>query len=253
MMLSLPIAAFHSAWGPFSLAIYKERDATATYERVLSLYVFGLSLVLVAMSFAAEPLVWLAASSRYTGAAAVIVPLGCGVVIEAVSWITGIGIDLSKRTHYAALAYVTGLGVTLAALSALVGPFGLIGVAYGTLIGRVAQAAAYTWGGYRAYPLRFSLAGPTTMLAGALLVAVAGTALPLDDGAAMGGARLVLFLLFFSAAWRLSLSADDRAIVVATVRAAVGWTRARTDPTHGPAPPASPVTRAESASPGVRR
>lgn len=165
-IVGLPVGGFNVAWTPFAYTIYREQDAPATFRRVLDLYCAiagALALVFVLLADRVLPLF---ASARYAAALDVIVPLVYAVIVGSLSSFSGLGIALAKRTQLSAVAYAVHLVVTALGILVLVGSHGLVGVAYGVLLGKLALVVFETVASWRAHPLRFRWAVPV----GALLV-----------------------------------------------------------------------------------
>lgn len=153
MLVSVVIMAFQTAWGPFSLAIYQEPDAAKTYNWVLKLFSVGASVAVLLLSAMGEGVIRILASERYSGAASVVFPLAMGLVIQATSWITEVGIAFSKKSHLNLYSYTIYLLVTGLAIVLFAKIFGLVGVAFGVMIGHCAKAVAASWLAQRVHPL----------------------------------------------------------------------------------------------------
>jgi O-antigen/teichoic acid export membrane protein len=153
MLIGLVVSAFQTAWGPFSLSLYKHADAAQTYNWVLKLFAFGMCVLVFVLSLIAQPLIHLLASDRYAGAAAVVFPLAMSLAIQATSWITEIGIGISKRSHLNLYAYAIYVASTFGGIVLLAPVFGLPGVAFGVLVGYLARALVSSWLAQRVYPL----------------------------------------------------------------------------------------------------
>lgn len=139
MLIGLLVSAFQIAWGPFSLSLYKQADAGHTYNWVFKLFALAVCLAALALTLLAQPLIVLLATDRYIGADVVVFPLVMGLGIQATSWITEIGIGISKRSHLSLHAYEMALVVTLAGILLLTPIFGLLGVGWGGSIGASRQ------------------------------------------------------------------------------------------------------------------
>lgn len=178
-LLMLPVQAFLSAWVPFSLSIYKEPTAEATYNRVLTLFIAGTALLSVAMVAVAEPLIELVASARYLRGSIVVLPILLALVVQTGSFITGIGVDLSKKTHFSMLSYFIGIGASALFIWLLVERLGLLGVGIGVFCGRSVQAIAYTAFAHMVYPLRLKWKRPVVVIG---ISGLAGALMQLDPG-----------------------------------------------------------------------
>ncbi len=163
MLIGLFVSAFHVAWGPFSLSLYKQAHAAQTYNWVFKLFALAVCLAVLALTLLAPPIIVLLATDRYIGAVVVVFPLAMGLAIQATSWITEIGIGISKRSHLSLYAYGLAILVTLAGILVLTPIFGLLGVGLGVLSGQIAKAVASSWMAQQAYPLPWQYA-PVVLL-----------------------------------------------------------------------------------------
>lgn len=153
MLVGILVAAFQTAWGPFSLSLYKQADAAQTYNAVLRIFTLFICCLVLGLTLAAGPLVHLLASDRYAGSVPVVFALAFGLAVQAIGWITEIGITLSKRSYLSLYGHLAALVVTLAAITLLAPRFGLTGVAYGVLSGHAARALLASILAQRAWPL----------------------------------------------------------------------------------------------------
>jgi O-antigen/teichoic acid export membrane protein len=165
-IVGVPVGGFNVAWTPFAYTIYREKDAGATFRRVLDLYCAAAGALALVFVLLADRVLPPFASARYAGALAVVVPLVYAVIVGSLSSFSGLGIALANRTHLSAVAYAVHLAVTAAGILLLAGPHGLAGVAYGVLFGKLALVVFETIASWRAHPLRFRWTVPL----GALLV-----------------------------------------------------------------------------------
>jgi hypothetical protein len=83
--------------------------------------------------------------------------------VQATSWISEIGIALSKRSHLSLVAYAALLGVTLLGIVALAPVIGLVGVAVAVCLGQIAKAVVASAAAQRAHPLPWTF-GPVVAL-----------------------------------------------------------------------------------------
>ena len=174
-LINIPSSGFNVAWGPFAYAIYKEPDAEATFNKVLRIYSIAIALAGLVLVFAAGRALPLFASDKYLGSLEVVVPLTFAFVIESIGGITGLGIALSNRTYFSTIAYAVSASVTLLTATLWAGEFGIVGVAYAFLLGKLVLTLFQTVLAYFIYPIKFRLATPATSL-----VVVFGLALIVD-------------------------------------------------------------------------
>ncbi|MBP7830166.1 MAG: oligosaccharide flippase family protein [Kiritimatiellae bacterium] len=164
MLIQLPIQGFQTAWGPFAFAIYKDAKASQTYDAVLLCYTAGLCLAGYLLVALARPLLLVLVSAKYLESQFLVLPMVLALIIDSLSWITGIGIDISKKTPMAVISYAAGVAGTVAAMALLVRPFGLMGAAYAMVIGRLILTVTKTFLAHRLYPLAFHYARPAGLI-----------------------------------------------------------------------------------------
>lgn len=210
VLIVLPITAFQTAWGPFMLALYKEANALETYNQVLVYYTAAISFLGFCLVAVAEPLTMVLTSSRYLAGSVVILPIAFSLIVESIAWIMGIGIDLSKKTYGSTLSYGAGMIVSALFIAVLIAPYGIWGVAYGVLLGRIAQALSYILFAYRVYPLRFAWRKPLALFLMTLVSAVLLQRISLPTPVYHALFRFFLFLVLGGVFWRYALSAEGR-------------------------------------------
>lgn len=182
MLIALPIGAFQTAWAPFSLAIHKEGDAAATYNWVLKGFTLAICSLVLVLTLLADPVIRLLASERYASAAIVVFPLTMGLAVQATSWITEIGIGLSKRTYLSLYVYGVFLVVTWLAIYFGGHTLGLWGVALGVMTGYITKAVHATYLAQRAYRLPWPFKRVVILMTVTLLVGFIGQALSITVG-----------------------------------------------------------------------
>jgi O-antigen/teichoic acid export membrane protein len=113
MLVGLLVGAFQTAWGPFSLSIHRQLDAARTYNQVLRFFTLAMCIAVLGLMLVSGLIIGVLASDRYSSAAIAVFPLAMGLVVQATSWITELGIGLSKRSHLNLFPYCVSLAVTL--------------------------------------------------------------------------------------------------------------------------------------------
>ena len=169
MLMGVVVTAFQTAWGPFSLSLYKKADAAHTYNWVLKIFALGVCVVVFGLSLVAQPIINLLASERYAGAVVVVFPLSMGLAIQATGWITEIGICISKRSHLNLYAYLFFIGCTLGGIVLMTPILGLMGVGLSVMIGNAACAISSSWLAQRVYPMPWQYGATVKMLGLTLL------------------------------------------------------------------------------------
>ncbi|OQX05490.1 MAG: hypothetical protein BWK76_27425 [Desulfobulbaceae bacterium A2] len=158
VLLGLVINSFQTAWGPFSLALFRQPDVAYTYNWVLKIFSLVMCVSVLVITVIAQPLIRMMASERYVGAVVVVFPLALGLAIQALSCITEIGIALSKRSYLNLYVYPLSLVATLGGIVIFASVWGLVGVAMGVLLGQSIRALAASWLAQRVFPLPWQYA-----------------------------------------------------------------------------------------------
>ncbi len=173
-MISLPINAFQTAWGPFYLSIHKEKNSSKTYNIILIGYTIIIAFSVLVLTALSKYILIFFASTKYTGAEIIVFPLAFGIALMSITDIIGIGIELSKKT----LPKIYGLLLRLLVFSIIayttISHFGIIAVAFAVLISYLINGLINIIYGYRQYSLRYELKLPIyivilTFLAGAFM------------------------------------------------------------------------------------
>jgi O-antigen/teichoic acid export membrane protein len=162
MMLSV---AFQMGWGPFSYSIYKEPDAARTYSLVLRWFSVLMCLAVLALSAISGPLTTFLAGERYAPAALYVFPLAMAFAVQAIGWITEIGIHLSKRTYLNLVGFTLFITISLLGILYLSQIIGIIGVALGALAGQLAMALTSALLAQRAFRLDWHYGLPAVTVA----------------------------------------------------------------------------------------
>lgn len=219
MLIGLLTSAFQTAWGPFSLSLYKQDNAGQTYNWVLKLFVLGMCGAALVLTLFAQPLIHILATDRYNGAAIVVFPLAMALVIQATSWITEIGISISKRSYLSLYGYAVAVVATFGSILLLVPYLDFLGVGLGVLIGNASRAFVSSWLAQQAHPLPWNYAPVVGTLGLTLLLGSAATELGKYYGQRALSISLMLSLLvLLFAGWRILFSRADRIRIVEALR-----------------------------------
>jgi O-antigen/teichoic acid export membrane protein len=219
MLMGMLVTAFQTAWGPFSLAIYKENDAADTYNWVVRGFVLVICAAVLTLSAVAQPVIHILATDRYAGAAVVVFPLAMGLAIQATSWVTEIGIVLSKKSYLGLISYAAFLVGTFVAIYLLAPVLALLGVALGVMIGHALKASIASWLAQRAYRLPWSFGPVVTVLVGTIAIGMAGTWATAAISGPTGSAVFAIGALGVSAlGWVGLFNGEDRHRIVRSVR-----------------------------------
>jgi O-antigen/teichoic acid export membrane protein len=135
-MMSLPYKSFQTSWGPFSMALYKDKSASDTYSKTLLYSTLALCIFAIGIIGLQQPLVLLFGSAKYATATSVIPLLSLFVVIQNMLGICSTGISLAKKSQYYIFGYLISIAVSYSFMRLLLIPFDICGVASGMLIGQ---------------------------------------------------------------------------------------------------------------------
>ena len=226
LFTAILISAFQTAWGPFSLAIHKSPDSSQTYNLVLKIFAPGICVLVVLLDLVARPLITFLASEKYLPATPVVFPLAMGLAIQAIGWITELGIVIEKKSHLN--LYSTGLFwlTALAAIGVLTPMLGLMGVGFGVMTAHVVKSGVSAWLAQRVHPMQWPYI-PVGIIVGwtvgaGILAAVAGSALGSAYHALIQSASVLVIL---TTSWRLCFSGAARKKVRALILRAVNLER----------------------------
>jgi O-antigen/teichoic acid export membrane protein len=168
MLLGLLVNAVQMAWGPFALSLYKQADAGRTYNWVLKLFVLLVSVAALVITLLAQPLIDLLASARYSGAVVVVFPLVMALAVQSSSWITEVGISISKRSNLNLPGQLLAIAIVMLGITVLTPRLGLLGVGYSVLLGAVVNALVASYLAQLAHPLPWRYA-PALLILGITL------------------------------------------------------------------------------------
>lgn len=217
-LASLVVYAFQAAWTPFALSLHKQPDAPDTYRMVLKLLTLIVCLLALALAALASPLIFLLASDRYAAAAPVVFPLTMGIGITAIGWVTEFGITISKQSHLKLLASIVGFAAMVLSILALARNFGVVGVAFGTLVGQGVRVLLLSHFAQRAFPIPWGWQAPIllglSVIGGAAGIAVEA-AWGWEAGALINVAAM-LGIAFFGVT--LLLSNGERHVILRTLQ-----------------------------------
>jgi O-antigen/teichoic acid export membrane protein len=214
MLMGLLVTAFQTAWGPFSLSIHKEADAIHSFNLVFKLFALGTCAAALILTLLAQPLILLLATDRYRGATVVVFPLVLGLAIQGASWITEIGIGISKQSYLNLYAYGIAIAATLSGILLFVPMFGLLGVALGVLLGHISKAFVASVLAQRAHPLPWSYAGVIAVFGLTLILGLSAIRLGQSLGNLPYLISLVVALMVVGAAgWRILFNQTERKVL----------------------------------------
>lgn len=211
LLIGLIVSAFQTAWGPFSLSLYKHADAAQTYNLVLKLFAIIACVGALMLTLIADYLIVILATDKYIAASIVVFPLVFGLVVQATSWITEIGITLSKRSYLTIYSYSLMILVTFSGIWLLAPVYGLLGVGLAVMVGHIAKAVLASWLAQRSYPMAWGYGRTLVVFVATLIIGlIAIYADTIFDGIQ---SKLILIsgiALIVGAGWHIILADADR-------------------------------------------
>lgn len=163
-IIQLPIQAFTTAWGPFSLSIFKEKDSEETYNIVLNLYIMLVSISGLFLIFGTDLIVLILSSTEYLDASYFVFIIVLGSIIQSISWITSLGITISKKSHLRVYSYIAKNIGELLILIFFITEFNLFAVAISYLAGNIVLFLIELFLSYKSYTLRFNFSNTIFIL-----------------------------------------------------------------------------------------
>lgn len=219
LLIVIPIMAFQTAWGPFSLSIHKGDEVGRTYDLVFRVFALCVMILALALGIFASPILDLLAGSGFVKGAEIVFPLAAGLAFMGMGWIVGVGISIRKKPVLRLVAYLIYLPITGVAIYVLAGRFGTYGVAMGVMIGQASLAVLESWLSYRVMPVEWSF---RPVVLSCVLVVVVGILLqnfgPTESTLLMLVIGIVVVPIAGFLGWRLLLGRHERAAVLDATR-----------------------------------
>jgi O-antigen/teichoic acid export membrane protein len=217
MLIGLIVGAFQTAWGPFSLSLYKQSDASQTYNWVLKLYTMGSCIIALLITMLAKPIIILLATEKYSSAIIVVFPLVMGLTIQSISWIMEIGIGISKRSYLNLISYSLAILTTSISIWILAPMYGLFGVGLGVMFGQSAKAITASLLAQRAYELPWHYLPVIIITALTLVLGFLSVLIRIKYGDFMSSVALGFSVLIVGlVGWYMIFSREERMKVYAS-------------------------------------
>lgn len=194
---------FHMSWGPISMAIYKQSNSLETYNAALNLLALLMAVSIFLLNVFSSTIISYAAPARFFEGGAIIWILGVGFCFQALAGITGIGIDLSKKSYYLLLSWFVGMALAAVLMYFLGRRIGITGVAIGFSVGMIAEAIIRTFISTRIYPVKFRYSFAIIALLAALSASLIINQVNLSNYVRISVSILVVLLLVSSGVFYL--------------------------------------------------
>jgi O-antigen/teichoic acid export membrane protein len=171
------------------------------------------------LGIVAQQAIQVLATDRYIGSMVVILPIAMAIAVQATSWITEVGIGLSKRSSLNIIGFLVATGTTIVSVNILVPYLGLVGVALGVLVSYVTRAFVLSILAQRVYPLSWQYRG--VIAVHALTMLVCSTALWM--GSTFGqysytSTLMIGLITIIVASWLILLNNTERKSIIMSTR-----------------------------------
>lgn len=172
MLIGLIVSAFQTAWGPYSLSMYKESKSIDRYNLVLKYFTLFICLSIFILTLSAIPVIKLMASSKYLNTFTLVFPLTLSVSIEAISSITEIGISISKKSYLYLISNFLSVTTTFLLFYILTPYFGIVGIAYSVLFGKIVKSIINFFLAQKVYFLPWNYITPAKIIFFTLILSI---------------------------------------------------------------------------------
>lgn len=155
ILISLIVNAFHTAWGPFSLSLYKDKNVIKTYNLVLKGFTLIILISNLLLTIVSPIIIKILATQKYLSVVNLVFPLALAVGIRGISWITEIGITISKKSYLSIISHSVQFFSTIILIILFSNNFGLIGVAISVLVGQILRSVIESYCAQKVYPMNW--------------------------------------------------------------------------------------------------
>lgn len=200
ILISLLVNAFHTSWGPFSLSIYKDKKVVETYNLILKVFSIIILLTTLILTIISPLIIEILASSKYNSIVNLIFPLTLAVGIRGVSWITEIGISISKKSYLSLISHSAQFLVTIVLIYLFSSYFGLISIAISVLIGQLIRSIIESYYAQKVYPLKWDYNPVIKMITLTIIFGIISEIIRIFHGDFYSSTSYfagILFLLYF--------------------------------------------------------
>lgn len=152
IMISEP---FQTSYGPFRFSIMKYANAKELYSRILTYYLYGVTITGLVITLLSKEVIEVMASHVYLEAYKVVPIISIAIILRGVTYVVQTGILLEKRTDY--MPYINGTSALfhLSILFILVPRLTLYGAAFAVLITQILELVLMYHFSQKLYPLVF--------------------------------------------------------------------------------------------------
>lgn len=210
MIPRMVVQSLTLSWLPFSMSLLGDDNQKEIYARSLRYYVLFMGPLGVLVAGASPELIAIFGTAAYSGAETVVGWLAGAAIVSGSGMILWVGAMVEERTAVSSIASWAGAFGVMAAMGALVPPFGIDGAAMAVFVGSLVQIGVMFHMSQRLYPIQFAVRPALGFVAAYIVfmgLLYAGEALQ------EGAYRLTRFggvLAFLTASYFVLLTAPER-------------------------------------------
>jgi O-antigen/teichoic acid export membrane protein len=207
----LPLLAqtpFETVLDPKRYEIAKRADRHGIYSQMFLYQNVVLLSAAVGISLFVRVALQVLTPAAYWSAADVVAILLAAMVLQAWSASQDIGINITERTKWIAIANWTGGAAVLIAYAVLIPLYGAMGAAIATVIGYAVRYAGIYWKAQQLWHVDYHWAPVRRLVVLAVATVVTGVLLPAGPLALAIVVRVCLFALYLVLMWKLPILTD---------------------------------------------
>ena len=156
MIMTLPIIAFQSAFGPYVMANFRNQNAIELYNLTLKFFLVCVCVISLFLAEFGESILILLAGQKFYEGYVIIFPLTIAALFQATGLFLGVGTILTKNTTYRLLISIFSTLVSLILMYLLGLKYGIIGLSIGILGGKLVILILEAIVGQILWPLKWS-------------------------------------------------------------------------------------------------
>jgi O-antigen/teichoic acid export membrane protein len=222
---------FDLVWEPKKFEIAKRADRDSIYARVFVYQNVTLLTLAVGMSLFVHGVLRIMATPDFYPAANVVPILLIAMIFQAWTASQDVGIGVSEKTKYIAIANWTSAGVVLIAYAILIPRYAGWGAAIATAIAYAVRYGLTYYFSQRLWPIRYNWQPVLRLAALAVVTVIVSVVVPAHSPVTALAARVAEFASFLALAWWLPiLSADDKRAMLELPKTISASVRARLRP-----------------------
>jgi O-antigen/teichoic acid export membrane protein len=236
LLATLAQAPFDLVWEPKKFEIAKRPDRDSIYARVFVYQNLALLTMAVGMSLFVHGVLRVMATPPFYGAADFVPILVVAIVFQAWTAAQDVGIGITEKTKYIAIANWTSAGVCLIAYALLIPRLAGWGAAIATAIAYAVRYAMVYHYSQKLWPIRYNWKPVRRMVALSVATVIASEVVTVHSLPAALAVRITEYVVFLVLLWYLPiLTADDKHSLLQLPATIAGTVRARLRPAVRPA------------------